>query len=285
MYGDATFSDDDRYRYLLWRCWEPEQDQLTFVLCNPSVAGRLVNGQLRDDNTVNRLVDIALAQGSGGFVLVNLVAHVEPKSSRLRAEGLEGPENLAHLNSALRLQNKVVIGWGATDLVGTRDAGSSERSGNGNCGASGQTMRVVHRCTHFHAVPSERRFISGWFRRSPPPVVAGPEVLWRERHSPPPLSRYGDHVPTTTWSEGKREAKPWTTGSGLRRVIGVPLTHLGAKGKRGNTNTRHPRQHPTPGAPARCARWLPAITGYRSPGTGTLNRAPDSVYAWGNFMK
>ena len=53
MYGDAVFGGPagnhgpHRFRYLLWRCWEPEQEQLTFLLCNPSRAGGLVDGACR----------------------------------------------------------------------------------------------------------------------------------------------------------------------------------------------------------------------------------------------
>ena len=67
MYGDAVFGgagrppwSTHRFRYLLWRCWEPEQEQLTFILCNPSRAGGLADGALRSDPTVDRLIDITL---------------------------------------------------------------------------------------------------------------------------------------------------------------------------------------------------------------------------------
>jgi hypothetical protein len=121
MFGEAIFSTPNRqYRYLLWRCWEPSLPQLTFVLCNPSTAGGLVNGHLDNDDTVNRLVEIAIANGAGGFTLANVVAHIEPKSASLRSEGLEGPENQVHLRAALRLSNKVVVGWGCSQLIRSR---------------------------------------------------------------------------------------------------------------------------------------------------------------------
>ena len=73
MYGDAVFGGPagghgpHRYRYLLWRCWETDADQLTFVLCNPSTAGGWEDGAFRSDPTVDRLIEIATRAGAGGF--------------------------------------------------------------------------------------------------------------------------------------------------------------------------------------------------------------------------
>jgi len=119
MYGDAVFGGPagghgpHRYRYLLWRCWEPDADQLTFVLCNPSTAGGWEGGALRSDPTVDRLIEIAAQAGAGGFALVNLVAHVEPDLAHPPGGDLEGPDNRAHLERVLALDNRVVVGWGA----------------------------------------------------------------------------------------------------------------------------------------------------------------------------
>ncbi len=119
MYGDAVFGGlpgdhgEHQYRYLLWRCWDPWADQLTFVLCNPSLAGGLENGILIPDPTVNRLVEIALHNGAGGFVLINLIAHVEPALHSAKGRDLEGPDNPSHIEDVLRLSNKLVVGWGA----------------------------------------------------------------------------------------------------------------------------------------------------------------------------
>jgi hypothetical protein len=119
MYGDATFGGPagrhgrHRFRYLLWRCWEPEQDQLTFILCNPSRAGGLADGALPSDPTVDRLIDITLHNAAGGFVLVNLIADVEPKLSTRPGVILEGPDNKSSLEWALGLSNRLVVGWGA----------------------------------------------------------------------------------------------------------------------------------------------------------------------------
>lgn len=119
MYGDATFAGPpgnhgaQRYRYLLWRSWEPRDEQLTFILCNPSHAGGLKHGRLTSDSTVDRLVEIAQARGAGGFTLVNLVAHIEPDLAKAGRIGLEGPDNRRYLEFALGLAGTLVVGWGA----------------------------------------------------------------------------------------------------------------------------------------------------------------------------
>jgi hypothetical protein len=119
MYGDAVFGGPagnhgpHRFRYLLWRCWEPEQEQLTFILCNPSRAGGLADGGLPSDPTVDRLIDITLHNAAGGFVLVNLIADVEPKLLGGCDTALEGPDNKSSLEWVLGLSNRLVVGWGA----------------------------------------------------------------------------------------------------------------------------------------------------------------------------
>jgi hypothetical protein len=139
MYGDAVFGGPPgnhgphRYRYLLWRCWEPEREQLTFVLCNPSTAGGLRNGALDSDPTVDRLLEITIHAGAGGFVLVNLMAHVEPDLSNERGTGLEGADNGNSLELALGLSNRLIVGWGARSRLKVHREAIVERLGHREC--------------------------------------------------------------------------------------------------------------------------------------------------------
>jgi hypothetical protein len=126
MYGDAVFGGlpgahgPHRYRYVLWRCWDPSAAQLTFVLCNPSTAGGLENGTLRSDPTVDRLIEIALRDGAGGFVLVNLVAWIDPALNSLDRADLDGDENERYLSRAIQLSHKLVVGWGSRPQLQAR---------------------------------------------------------------------------------------------------------------------------------------------------------------------
>jgi hypothetical protein len=60
----AIFSDDMKYRYRLWRCWNPDEPRACFILLNPSTADEITN-----DPTVERQkrrVE-SWAQGAGLF--------------------------------------------------------------------------------------------------------------------------------------------------------------------------------------------------------------------------
>ncbi len=139
MYGDAVFGGPagsygpHRYRYLLWRCWEPDADQLTFVLCNPSTAGGWEGGTLRSDPTVDRLIEIAGRADAGGFALVNLVAQVAPDLAHRPGGDLEGPDNRTHLESVLSLTNRVVVGWGARPRLESQRRSVADLLGDRPC--------------------------------------------------------------------------------------------------------------------------------------------------------
>lgn len=51
---DAVISDDGRYRYLLWRCWDPNRATVTWIMLNPSTADAL-----QDDPTIRRCISFS----------------------------------------------------------------------------------------------------------------------------------------------------------------------------------------------------------------------------------
>lgn len=63
----AIFSDCERYRYRLWREWEPALPTLAFLLLNPSTADERVN-----DPTIERCQRRAVTWGYGRLEIVNL---------------------------------------------------------------------------------------------------------------------------------------------------------------------------------------------------------------------
>ena len=63
----TELSDCGRYRYKLWRIWDPESAPVLFVMLNPSTADAN-----RDDRTVSRCVAFAKRDGFGGFLVGNL---------------------------------------------------------------------------------------------------------------------------------------------------------------------------------------------------------------------
>ena len=63
----AIFSDDRKYRYLLWRKWNNSNPLCMFIGVNPSVAD-----ENTDDRTIGRVKSFASGFGFGGVVMSNL---------------------------------------------------------------------------------------------------------------------------------------------------------------------------------------------------------------------
>jgi hypothetical protein len=109
--GDAVFSEDGRYRYLLTRQWAPLAAQLwaMFIMLNPSKAGAV-----QSDPTVTRCVGFAQRWGYTGLRVVNLSALVatDPKELRAAADPV-GPDNDRHIVAAADCANQIIIAaWG-----------------------------------------------------------------------------------------------------------------------------------------------------------------------------
>ncbi|KTG30440.1 DUF1643 domain-containing protein [Haloferax profundi] len=104
----AVLSDDEAYRYLLWRVWDPDKPTLTYIMCNPSV-GR----GTKNDRTLDRCTSIAQANGYGGFVVGNLFARRTPHHETLSEDDDPiGPENDRFLHALCAEAETVVAAWG-----------------------------------------------------------------------------------------------------------------------------------------------------------------------------
>lgn len=107
--ADAALSSCRRYRYALWRTWDPVRPPALFVGLNPSTADETV-----DDPTIRRCVRFARDWGYGGLVMANLFAWraTDPCDLPDTDEAI-GPENDAWL---IRLRDRsgiVIAAWGA----------------------------------------------------------------------------------------------------------------------------------------------------------------------------
>jgi hypothetical protein len=124
VHGDARFSPDHRYRYCLERRWDHALPQLTYVLLNPSAAG----GD-RDDITNRKLLGITVANGGGGYELVNLFALVDTRQEGLHYPAAVGETREANdewIVKAVSGCDVLVLGWG-----------------DGNCAGVGAAVRKV----------------------------------------------------------------------------------------------------------------------------------------------
>ncbi|MCE2722028.1 MAG: DUF1643 domain-containing protein [Betaproteobacteria bacterium] len=123
-HSGATFSKCRKYRYKLWRQWNPDLPTVCFVLMNPSTAD-----EVDDDPTVAGC-QVRLSHWSeqyGGVVVVNVFAWRETNSELLPSligEGVDivGDDNDAAIVEAAKQSALVVCGWGNPgNLLGRGD--------------------------------------------------------------------------------------------------------------------------------------------------------------------
>jgi len=104
----AVYSEDERYRYLLWRKWD-DRPAATFLMLNPSTATEAVL-----DPTVMRCRMHARAWGYGGLVVANLFAYraTDPREL-LTLDDPVGPANDATISHVIAEAPLLVCAWGA----------------------------------------------------------------------------------------------------------------------------------------------------------------------------
>lgn len=113
----ALFSNDERYRYVLWRVWARRDDHenrrtLCVVGLNPSTADERVN-----DPTIERCMRRAEQYGYDALVMLNLFAFraTDPKAMKA-ADDPVGAWNDEVLDFALGERKYIetfLVGWGA----------------------------------------------------------------------------------------------------------------------------------------------------------------------------
>jgi hypothetical protein len=95
---DAKFDYKDptkrKYRYLLWRIWDENLPQVTFVMLNPSTAGKEKN-----DPTINKCIDLAKSWNYGSLEVVNLFAYITSKPTELKTALNKGDDIVGHKNN------------------------------------------------------------------------------------------------------------------------------------------------------------------------------------------
>lgn len=114
--GGAVISDDQLYRYKLWREWNVFKGScMVFLMLNPSTADAIT-----DDPTIRRCQGFAIRNGCGSMEVVNLYALRCTKPEHLRDHpDPEGPDNPLWWASAIydnpRMEKIIVAAWGAHD--------------------------------------------------------------------------------------------------------------------------------------------------------------------------
>ncbi len=112
----AEFSDDGKHRLVLWRRWALNLPVIVWVLLNPSTA----NGE-KNDQTLHKITEFAMAAGAGGLIVVNAYSMVTPHPRVLRATAERDRLHTAAddwiagaMIAAWQTGGLVICGWGAT---------------------------------------------------------------------------------------------------------------------------------------------------------------------------
>ena len=104
----AKFSSCRRWRYLLWRCWDPSKPVANFLMLNPSTAD-----EFQLDPSCTRARNYAQRWGYGGLIVTNVFGwrSTDPAQLKLVKDPV-GRGNDAAIVQAASEASLVVCAWG-----------------------------------------------------------------------------------------------------------------------------------------------------------------------------
>jgi hypothetical protein len=104
----AQFSKCRRWRYLLWRCWDPAKPVANFLMLNPSTAD-----ELQLDPSCTRARNYAERWGYGALLVTNVFGWRSTDPAQLKVvKDPVGRGNNAAIAQAAREAHLVVCAWG-----------------------------------------------------------------------------------------------------------------------------------------------------------------------------
>lgn len=113
MEASAVISKCGKYRYILWRRWEPKGTICSFICLNPSIADATI-----DDPTLRRCMGFAKLWGFGAVYIGNLFSLRSTSPTMLKtADDPVGPENDNYLRQMMTNATIVVAAWGANQMA------------------------------------------------------------------------------------------------------------------------------------------------------------------------
>lgn len=118
----AVFSRCRRWRYLLWRRWDPAKPVANFLMLNPSTAD-----EHRLDPSCTRARNYAMQWGFGALVVTNIFAWraTDPEDMKAARDPV-GRQNDAAILQAAREAALVVCAWGNHGMHLERGAAARE---------------------------------------------------------------------------------------------------------------------------------------------------------------
>jgi hypothetical protein len=115
----ATFSNDRKYRYELWRIWDEAKPLVMFIGLNPSTAN-----ETEADPTIESVTRISRFNGYGGFYMMNCWAYIATKPEDLKINPMSEQINNDLLTINASKCKDVVCAWGNFKIV--HDLGRDE---------------------------------------------------------------------------------------------------------------------------------------------------------------
>ena len=100
MNKGALISEDDKYRYKLWRIWDNKKPIVLYIMLNPSIADDNI-----DDPTIKTLIRISQNNGFGGFYVGNLSPYRATNPTELNSltiDELIPVENYSHIEEMIK---------------------------------------------------------------------------------------------------------------------------------------------------------------------------------------
>jgi hypothetical protein len=139
----AGFSPDRKYRYLLWRIWDPGRRYLAAIGMNPSYAD-----EERNDSTVTILRRRAAQMGFGGLYMLNVCPYRETHPEKIPMDDTRwGPDGTSDENDKAIARvatdaGMVLACWGSHILI--RDRAQEVRAALAAMGVTLYTLGLTH---------------------------------------------------------------------------------------------------------------------------------------------
>ncbi len=111
----AIFSDDGKYRFVLWRIWNQDLPLVMFIGLNPSTANSNT-----DDPTIRRIKSFVKVWRYGGFYMLNLYTFISAYPEKLKE--CHDPVWKAddYLKQYSTKVNKIIFAWGNFPVIEER---------------------------------------------------------------------------------------------------------------------------------------------------------------------
>lgn len=115
----ATFSEDKKYRYLLWREWDPVKPGIVFIMLNPSTADERVL-----DPTLRRCLGYAREWGYGRMDILNIFAirSTDPRVLYAHRDPVGEKNDEVIRSTCIRARSRMIVAaWGTHGVFQQRD--------------------------------------------------------------------------------------------------------------------------------------------------------------------